>query len=919
VTNVVRRRLAVRTDGAYRRPSASTRSPPIVNCWPVYRLRTFGSIAVERDSLPLAGRATQRRRLALLALLASAGSRGVRRDKLLGYLWPESDTEQGRHSLSQTLYSLRQELGADVILAGVDDVRLNASLLPSDVGEFEDALAAKQLDRAVALYTGPFLDGFFLSGAVEFERWLEGERERLALACRAAHESLARSATVAGDRAAAALHWRRRAELEPLNSSVALELMRALAALGDRAGAVRHARAHCALVRAELDVDPPPAIRHLADQLRTEPPAQRPERDAPPAATERTAAQSISDKSLRRSAALDYPIRLLRRSGQLRVEHPRTSRIGAAIVVIAVIVAVLTVTHRGPRVVSAASRAGPLIVLVGDVLGRDSVLSGAVHEALRAELESTDGVRVVGDAAIRQTLRLMKLRADTPLTASVAADAAQREGASIAVTGTIRPLGHGTQIVVEMLDPRSGGSLASFVARAAGDDAILPAITKLASQVRERVLGIRVDSASPMPRVTTASLPALRSYVLARDALAHGDRQTAIQFGEAALVHDSSFAMAHYLLGDVLWYEDHQRHSTMHLTKALAWSSQLPQRERLIVRARYQQLVADRLDSALYYWQLLARTYPEEPLAYEGLWWTYRALADTRLTATAAESALHRDSTPTWYARYVESHTGVLMLSGDTANLWRFTREQRSGYPATSMARFWWAFLHGYDLPGMLLAADRDRARRQTVLVAMGRLSEAARELDSVRVHDRLQYLPRALLAQARGELTAGSPVTARRLAREALSWIERADLSAPAYARLAERTADIAARTGDEQCLAALRQLIARADSGRALPSLRLATLALDAFSSFARGDMRSAAAKAARAREGMFFGMPTSTLLALEADARAALGEHSVADSLYALVMERPGPPDGDFEAKVIVMAAVRAERARRRVSLR
>ena len=885
------------------------------------RLRTFGSIALERDGLPLAGRATQRRRLALLALLASAGSRGVRRDKLLAYLWPESDAEQGRHSLSQTLYSLRQELGADVILAGVDDVRLNAALLPSDLGEFEEALGAKQLGRAVALYTGPFLDGFFLSGAVDFERWLEAERERLVVACRAAHESLAQTAAAAGDHAAAAIHWRRRAELEPLNSSIALELMRALAALGDRAGAVRHARAHSALVRSELDVDVPPAIRDLADQLRVDPPALAPAPVAtPPAPPERTTTRAVSDKHLRRSAALDYPIRLLRRSGQLRVEHPRMSRVGAALLVVALIVGLLVVTHRSARLISAAPRAGPLRVLVGDVLGRDSVLSGAVHEAMRAELESTAGIRVVGDAAVRQTLRLMKLPSDTPLTANVAADAAQREGASIAVTGTIRPLGRGTQIVVEMLDPRSGASLASFVARAAGDDDILPAITRLASQVRERVLGVSVDSASPMPRVTTASLPALRSYVLARDALAHGDRQTAIEFGEAALIHDSSFAMAHYLLGDVLWYEDHQRHSTMHLTKALAWSEQLPQRERLIVRARYQQLVRDRLDSALYYWQLLARMYPEEPLAYEGLWWTYRALGDPRLTAAAAESALHRDSTPTWYARYVESQTGILVFSADTANLWRFTREQRSGYPATRMARFWWAFAHD-DLPAMLSAADRDAARRQTVLVAMGRLSDASRELDSIRAHSRVQYLPRALLAQARGELTVGSPVVARRLAREALAWIEHADLSAPAYARLAERTADIAARVGDRECLAGLRQLIARVDSGRALPSLRLAALALEAFSSFARGDMRSAAAKVARARDGMFFGMPTSTLLALEADARASLGEHAAADSLYALVMERPGPPDGDFEAKVIVMAAVRAQLAapRIRTSLR
>lgn len=880
----------------------------------MHRLRTFGAIAIERDGVPLTGRATQRRRLALMVLLASAGARGMRRDKLLVYLWPESDAEQGRHSLSQTLYSLRQELGADAILAGVDDVRLNDAVVASDLREFEDALAAGALDRATAQYHGPFLDGFFLSGAPEFERWVETERERLASACRAAYASLARAAASAGDWAGAARHWRRHAELEPLNSNVALELMQALAASGDHAGALRHERAHAALLRAELDAEPPAALREFAERLRA---------DAVTAASVSAVSTKRPDQSRmsgtaggtrRATAALDYPIRLLRRSAELGVEHPRTTRIGGLVVAGIVTLGVILFARANAHFLFAARHTAAQTVLVGDVLGRDTVLAGAVREALRAELESADGTRVVGDAAVRQTLRLMKVPLGTPVTGAVAADAAQREGASIAITAAIQPVGHGTQIVVELIDPRTAEPQTSFVARAMTDDEILPAVAGLARQLRDHVLGVRAETLRAMPRVTTASLAALRSYIMARDALAHGDRQAAIQYGEAALVHDSSFAMAHYLLGDVLWYEDHQRHSTMHLASALAWSAQLPPRERLIIRARYEQLVRDRLDSALYYWQLLARSYPDEPLAYEGLWWTYRALGDPRLTASAAESALRRDSTPTSYARAVESRLGLLLLSGDTAALWRFASAQRSSFPALSTARYLWAFLHDYDLPAMLAASGTDRSRRQTVLVAMGRLDDARRELDSVRRQDRLQYLPRALLAQARGELTAGSAVVARNLVREALTWIEHADLSAPAYARLSERVADIAARAGDDALLAELRQLLARVDSGRALPSLRLASTAVDAFASFARGNMRDAASKAAHARDGMFFGMPTSILIALEADARAALGEHAAADSLYALVLARPGPPDGDSEAKLLTMAAVHAEIDRR-----
>ena len=36
--------------------------------------------------------------------------------------------------------------------------------------------------NAAALYDGPFLDGFYLTGAPEFERWVEAERATLTVA-----------------------------------------------------------------------------------------------------------------------------------------------------------------------------------------------------------------------------------------------------------------------------------------------------------------------------------------------------------------------------------------------------------------------------------------------------------------------------------------------------------------------------------------------------------------------------------------------------------------------------------------------------------------------------------------------------------------------------------------------------------------
>src|SRR3954468_16857550 len=146
------------------------------------RLRTFGGVALREDDRLLDGPATQRRRLALLAMLAVAGDAGVSRDKLIAQLWPESDTERARHSLRQWIFLLRRDLGAnEEVLLGSTDLRLNPQLFTSDVADFERALNAGDDEGAVALYDGPFLDGFHLSDAGEFERWMESQRSRFAL------------------------------------------------------------------------------------------------------------------------------------------------------------------------------------------------------------------------------------------------------------------------------------------------------------------------------------------------------------------------------------------------------------------------------------------------------------------------------------------------------------------------------------------------------------------------------------------------------------------------------------------------------------------------------------------------------------------------------------------------------------------
>src|SRR5512132_861508 len=234
-----------------------------------HRLATFGTLALVapgEDTL-LGKHGHHRRRLALLAVLAAAGDRGQSRDQLLLLFWPEATQARARHSLDQLLYALRSSIGESVF-AGVNPVRLNPDVVRSDVGAFLTAIDRGDLEAAVAEYKGPFLDGFYLSDAPEFERWVETERARLATTYSGLLERLARNAEAAHDNDSAVRWWRVLNEADPLSSKNALGLMRALMNAGDRAAALQHAERHEKLVAQELGMSADPTVAELAAEIR---------------------------------------------------------------------------------------------------------------------------------------------------------------------------------------------------------------------------------------------------------------------------------------------------------------------------------------------------------------------------------------------------------------------------------------------------------------------------------------------------------------------------------------------------------------------------------------------------------------------------------------------------------------------------
>jgi len=121
---------------------------------------------------------------------------------------------------------------------GDEEVGLDFEQVWSDVAAFERVSDAGQALEAMDLYRGPLLEGFFISDAPEFERWLENERARLQDRASRAAGVLVAQYESQGNLTTAA-HWARRAVgLAPNDEALVRRLIGLLDHHGDRAGAL---------------------------------------------------------------------------------------------------------------------------------------------------------------------------------------------------------------------------------------------------------------------------------------------------------------------------------------------------------------------------------------------------------------------------------------------------------------------------------------------------------------------------------------------------------------------------------------------------------------------------------------------------------------------------------------------------------
>jgi DNA-binding SARP family transcriptional activator len=246
-------------------------------------LSLLGPLQVTLDGAPVTAFESDKVR-ALLAYLVVEANRPHSRDKLAGLLWPEWPDRDARNNLRYALSNLRKAIGdrssddqqatPPFLHISRQAIQFNtASDAWVDVTAFANLLAPPtpavcELEQAVDLYRGEFLEGFSVADSVPFEEWVLFKREHVCRQVLSALHRLAATYERRGEYGRALPYAWRQVELEPWQEKAHRQLMRLLALNGQRGAALAQYEACRRALAEELDVEPAPATTRLYEQIR---------------------------------------------------------------------------------------------------------------------------------------------------------------------------------------------------------------------------------------------------------------------------------------------------------------------------------------------------------------------------------------------------------------------------------------------------------------------------------------------------------------------------------------------------------------------------------------------------------------------------------------------------------------------------
>ncbi|NTU79251.1 MAG: AAA family ATPase [Chloroflexales bacterium] len=211
-----------------------------------------------------------------LAAPAPGAAPMLPRDHLCFLLWPDLPQSAARRNLSVVIAQLRRALPRpELVITSGDTVGLREHGIGSDAATFvalvPNALRAgslADLAAAASLYRGPFLDGFSLPDAPEFEAWADGERQAWERRYLDTLTTLVAGYRAEGAYPEAIAAAQQALTIDPLSEELYRALIALYAAQGNRAAALRQFERCVTVLEHDLGVDPLPETRALYEAVR---------------------------------------------------------------------------------------------------------------------------------------------------------------------------------------------------------------------------------------------------------------------------------------------------------------------------------------------------------------------------------------------------------------------------------------------------------------------------------------------------------------------------------------------------------------------------------------------------------------------------------------------------------------------------
>ena len=245
----------------------------------------------------------------------------------------------------------------------------------------------------------------------------------------------------------------------------------------------------------------------------------------------------------------------------------------------------------------------------------DSVFDDTLKQGLAVQLAQSPLLNILPEQKVKSVLAEMTRPTDTPLSVDVAREVCERSGSKAYIAGSIANLGGEYVIGLNAVNCATSEVLAREQTEAAGKAQVLPALGKIAANLRGK-LGESLSSIQkydvPLVQATTSSLQALKAYNFGLSLYSKGDQPAAIPEFQRAIEIDPDFAMAYANLGRS--YQVLGKYDLMFdaLRKAFERRNRASQREYFDISSVYYQFVAMETDKTIEVCELWSQTYPAD-------------------------------------------------------------------------------------------------------------------------------------------------------------------------------------------------------------------------------------------------------------------------------------------------------------------